>query len=45
AGTGLALLLAPWLLANRLARPFHRWVEAPAARLDPLAWLPRLRTA
>lgn len=42
---GLVLLAATWLLANRLARPFHRWVEAPAARLDPLAWLPRLRTA
>ncbi|MBI3345992.1 MAG: acyltransferase [Burkholderiales bacterium] len=42
---GLMLLAATWLLANCLAVPFHRWVEAPAARLDPLAWLPRLRTA
>lgn len=42
---GLLLLAATWLLANCLAVPFHRWVEAPAARLDPLAWLPRLRTA
>lgn len=42
---GLALLVATWLLANCLAIPFHRWVEAPAARFDPLAWLPRLRTA
>jgi peptidoglycan/LPS O-acetylase OafA/YrhL len=42
---GLALLVATWLLANCLAVPFHRWVEAPAARFDPLAWLPRLRTA
>jgi len=40
---GLLLLLATWLLANCLAVPFHRWVETPAARLDPLAWLPRLR--
>jgi len=43
--TGLLLLVATWALANWLARPFHRWVEAPAARFDPLAWLPRLRTA
>lgn len=42
---GLLLLAATWLLANSLAVPFHRWVEAPAARFDPLAWLPRLRTA
>lgn len=42
---GLVMLLATWLLANGLAVPFHRWVEAPAARFDPLAWLPRLRTA
>ena len=42
---GLLLLAATWLLANCLAVPFHRWVEAPAARFDPLAWLPRLRTA
>jgi len=40
---GMLLLLGTWLLANCLAVPFHRWVEAPAARLDPLAWLPRLR--
>ena len=45
AGAMLTLLVATWLLANCLAVPFHRWVEAPAARLDPLAWLPRLRTA
>ena len=42
---GLLLLVATWLLANCLAVPFHRWVEAPAARFDPLAWLPRLRPA
>jgi len=40
---GLTMLVATWALANALARPFHRWVEAPAARFDPLAWLPRLR--
>jgi peptidoglycan/LPS O-acetylase OafA/YrhL len=39
----LLMLVATWLLANGLAVPFHRWVEAPAARLDLLAWLPRLR--
>lgn len=33
---GLLLLLATWLLANCLAVPFHRWVEAPAARLGPV---------
>ena len=43
--TGLLLLVATWALANWLARPFHRWVEAPAARFDPLLWLPRLRPA
>lgn len=45
---GLLMLVATWALANALARPFHRWVEAPAARFDPLAWrpaLPRRRTA
>ncbi|MEO6279981.1 acyltransferase family protein [Roseateles sp.] len=42
---GLSLLVATWGLANALARPFHRWVEAPAARFDPLIWLPPLRTA
>lgn len=42
---GAVMLLGTWLLANCLAVPFHRWVEAPAARFDPLAWLPRLRTA
>ncbi|KQV88307.1 acyltransferase [Pelomonas sp. Root1237] len=42
---GLVLLVATWLLANGLAVPFHRWVEAPAARFDPLAWLPRLQWA
>lgn len=42
--TGLLMLAATWLLANCLAVPFHRWVEAPAARLDPRAWLPRART-
>ncbi len=42
---GLLMLAATWLLANGLAVPFHRWVEAPAARFDPLAWRPRLRTA
>ena len=36
---GLALLAGTWLLANSLAVPFHRWVEKPAARVDPLAWL------
>lgn len=43
--SGLVLLAATWLLANCLAVPFHRWVEAPAARFDPRAWLPGLRTA
>jgi peptidoglycan/LPS O-acetylase OafA/YrhL len=43
--TGLLLLVLTWALANWLALPFHRWVEAPAARFDPLAWIPRLRTA
>ena len=42
---GLVLLVATWVLANCLAVPFHRWVEVPAGRFDPLAWLPRLRTA
>lgn len=42
---GGLMLLGTWLIANCGAVPFHRWVEAPAARLDPLAWLPRLRTA
>ena len=42
---GLLLLVVTWALANWLALPFHRWVEAPAARFDPLAWLPRPRTA
>lgn len=42
---GVVMLVATWLIANCLAVPFHRWVEAPAARFDPLAWLPRLRTA
>lgn len=42
---GVLLLLATWLLANCLAVPFHRWIEAPATRFDPLAWLPRLRAA
>ncbi|RZJ07978.1 MAG: acyltransferase [Rubrivivax sp.] len=43
---GAALLVATWALANCVAVPFHRWVEAPAARFDPLTWLPRrLRAA
>ncbi|MDR7335273.1 acyltransferase family protein [Roseateles asaccharophilus] len=42
---GVALLVATWALAHRLAPTFHRWVELPAARWDPLAWLPRPRTA
>ncbi|MFG6429996.1 acyltransferase family protein [Roseateles sp. LYH14W] len=42
---GLLLLVVAWALANWLSLPFHRWVEVPAARLDPLAWLPRPRTA
>jgi peptidoglycan/LPS O-acetylase OafA/YrhL len=42
---GLLLLVLTWALANWLALPFYRWVEVPAARFDPLAWLPRLRTA
>lgn len=45
AEVGLVLLVATWLLANCLAVPFHRWVEAPAARFNPLAWLPSFRTA
>jgi peptidoglycan/LPS O-acetylase OafA/YrhL len=44
-GGAMLMLAGTWWLANRLAQPFHRWIEAPAARLDPLAWLPRLRTA
>lgn len=43
--TGLLALVLTWALANGLALPFHRWVEAPAARFDPLAWRLRLRTA
>jgi len=44
--TGLMLLVVTWALANCLALPFHRWVEVPAGRFDPLALLrPRLRTA
>jgi len=42
---GVLLLGMTWALANCAAVPFHRWVEAPAARFDPRAWLPRLRTA
>ncbi len=42
---GLLLLVVTWAVANWLALPFHRWVEAPAARFNPLAWLPRLRPA
>lgn len=42
---GLLLLVLTWALANWLALPFHRWVEVPAARFDPLSWRPRLRTA
>lgn len=42
---GLLLLAASWALANGLALPFHRWVELPAARLDPLRWRSRLRAA
>lgn len=45
AETGLMLLVVTWALANCLALPFHRWVEVPAGRFDPLAWLPRLRWA
>lgn len=46
AGLGACLmsLLGCWLLANALAAPFHRWVEAPAARLDPRAWVPQVFT-
>ena len=43
--TGLLLLVVAWVLANWLSLPFHRWVEVPAARLDPLAWRPRPRAA
>lgn len=39
---GLTMLMVTWVLANVLALPFHRWVEAPAARFDPLAWRPSL---
>ena len=46
AETGLMLLVVTWALANCLALPFHRWVEVPAGRFDPVALLrPRLRTA
>ena len=34
-GLAAFALLSTWWLANRLAGPFHRWVELPAARLDP----------
>lgn len=46
AGLGACLmsLLGSWLLANALAAPYHRWVEAPAARLDPRAWMPQVFT-
>ncbi len=36
----LAALPATWWLANRLAVPFHRFIEVPSVRLDPLAGLP-----
>ncbi|MCE4555761.1 acyltransferase family protein [Roseateles cellulosilyticus] len=39
---GMLMLGLTWAVANVLAVPFQRWVEAPAARLDPLAWLPKL---
>lgn len=42
---GVLLLVAAWAAANGLARPFHRWVELPAGRFDPLGWWPRLRPA
>ncbi len=34
-GLAAFALLSAWWLSNRLASPFHRWVELPAARLDP----------
>ncbi|MFG6439939.1 acyltransferase family protein [Roseateles sp. LKC17W] len=43
AEAGLLIGVTAWALANALALPFYRWVEAPAGRLDPLAWLPRPR--
>jgi peptidoglycan/LPS O-acetylase OafA/YrhL len=43
---GLMLGVVTWALANWLALPFHRWVEVPAGRFDPLVLLRhRLRTA
>ncbi|KQW45589.1 MULTISPECIES: acyltransferase [unclassified Roseateles] len=42
---GLLMFVVTWALANWLALPFHRWVEVPAARWDPLARLPRLHRA
>jgi len=39
---GLLLLVVAWALANWLSPPFHRWVEVPAARVDPLTWRWRL---
>lgn len=35
---GVAMATA-WWAANRLAQPFHRWVELPAGRFDPLRGL------
>lgn len=35
-GLAAVALLASWWLSNRIAGPFHRWVEAPAARFDPM---------
>jgi peptidoglycan/LPS O-acetylase OafA/YrhL len=45
AEAGLLIGVIAWGVANALALPFHRWVEAPAGRLDPLAWLRRPRWA
>ena len=43
--TGLAFMAAAWGLSNLAARPFHRWIEAPAGRLRISALLPRVLRA
>lgn len=34
-GLAAVALFAAWWVSNRIAGPFHRWVELPAARFDP----------
>lgn len=38
-GVAGVAMVAAWWAANRVAQPFHRWVEVPAARFDPLRGL------